>query len=203
MKIGIYGGSFSPPHIGHAKLAMEFLDKMGLDRLIIVPAGNPPHKRIDGGADGTMRLEMCHAMFQPLSDKICVSDFEALRSDPCYTVDTLRHFEPMGELFMLCGSDMFLTLDSWKDPMEIFRLATVVCGARCDDPMIHSKLLMKAIEYQKYYSARCTVMDFDPIEVSSTGIRDLLGKGEKPAGITDEVYDVILKNKLYGCDGEL
>lgn len=202
MKIGIYGGSFSPPHKGHEKLAMHFLEAMELDRLIIIPAGNPPHKRIDGGADGAIRLEMCRAAFLPLSDRIEVSDYEAYRTDPCYTVDTLRHFAPEGELFMLCGSDMFLTLDSWRDPAGIFSLATVVCGNRTDDPVVGASLCVKAMEYMKTFGGNVEIMNFEPLEISSTGIRNALAADEKPCGISDSVYEIIVRDGLYGCGGD-
>lgn len=198
MKIGIYGGSFSPPHKGHEKLAMHFLEEIKLDRLIIIPAGNPPHKKIDGGADGEMRLEMCRRAFLPLSDKIEVSDYEAYRKDPCYTVDTLKHFAPEGELYMLCGSDMFLTLDSWRDPEGIFSLATVVCGTRTDDPAIEANLHAKAMGYMKNYGARVEIMKFEPLEISSTEIRASVIAGKKPRGISHGVYDFIAENGLYG-----
>ncbi|MBE6708448.1 MAG: nicotinate (nicotinamide) nucleotide adenylyltransferase [Ruminococcaceae bacterium] len=198
MRIGIYGGSFSPPHLGHVRLAEEFLRVSELDRLIIVPAGNPPHKMIDGGADAKMRLEMCRAAFSELSDRVEISDFEAFRTDPCYTVDTLRHFSGEVELFMLCGSDMFLTLDRWREPAEIFSLCTVVCGARVDDPVVRSELISAEKAYSKRFGAKCIIMDIDPVEVSSTGLRRDLGMGIKPEGLCDGVFDIIEKYGLYG-----
>ncbi len=198
MKIGIYGGSFSPPHDGHTKLAIHFLESMELDRLIIIPAGNPPHKKIDGGADGAMRLEMCRAAFLPLSEKIEVSDYEADRTDPCYTVDTLRHFAGDGELYMLCGSDMFLTLDTWRLPDEIFRLATVVCGTRVDDGETVAALEAAAEKYCREYGAKTVIMEFDPVEISSTELREKLLKGECPDGLCHGVMDIIRKQGLYG-----
>lgn len=202
MKIGIYGGSFSPPHAGHMKLAEEFIRRMKLDRLIIVPAGVPPHKRIDGSADGQIRYDMCKAAFLPLSDKVEVSDFEAFRTDPCYTVDTLRHFSSEGELYMLCGSDMFVSLPSWRSPQEIFSLATVVCGARTGGGEGREFLTDAAEVYCDVYDARCVIMEFDPVEVSSTQIRREISLGIKPQALADEVYDIICKNGLYGYRNE-
>lgn len=198
MRIGIYGGSFSPPHLGHAKLAEEFLGAAELDRLIIIPAGNPPHKMIDSGADPEMRLAMCRAAFAGISDKTEISDYEAYRTDPCYTVDTLRHFSDEGELFMLCGSDMFLTLDSWRDPEGIFSLCTVVCGSRVDDDGVRAELSAKEKTYREKYGARCIVIDIDPVEVSSSGIRKGLGEGIRPEGLCDGVFDIIERYGLYG-----
>ena len=198
MRIGIYGGSFSPPHLGHVKLAGEFLRAAELDRLIIIPAGNPPHKMIDGGADPVMRLEMCRAAFSGISDAVEISDFEAYRTDPCYTVDTLRHFADEGELFMLCGSDMFLTLENWRDPEGIFSLCTVVCGSRVDDDIVRADLTAKEKLYGERYGAKCIVISLDPVEVSSSGIRSDLGKGVRPAGLCDGVFDIIERHGLYG-----
>ncbi len=200
MRIGIYGGSFSPPHLGHTRLAEEFLRVAELDRLIIMPAGNPPHKRIDGGADANMRLEMCMAAFSGISDKVEVSDYEVFRTDPCYTVDTLRHFFGEGELYMLCGSDMFLTLDRWRDPEGIFSLCTVVCGARVDDDETKNALFTAAENYSERFGAKCIVMDIDPIEVSSTKVRRDIAMGIRPDGISDGVFAIIEKHGLYGYE---
>ena len=202
MRIGIYGGSFSPPHAGHLHLAREFLRQMQLDRLLVIPTGVPPHKKIDGGADGLQRLEMCRAAFSGISPEVEVSDYEARRTDPCYTVDTLRHFSAEGELFMLCGSDMFLTLDRWRDPEGIFSLCTVVCGTRLDDRETRDALLTAAERYREKYGARTFVMDLIPVEISSTEIRDSLCAGNKPECISDDVFEVIRKYGLYGCEKE-
>jgi len=203
MRVGIYGGSFSPPHKGHERLAEEFLRQMKLDKLIVIPAGTPPHKKIDGSADGAQRLEMCRAAFSGISTKVEISDYEAYRTDPCYTVETLRHFSSEGELFMLCGSDMFLTLDSWRDPEGIFSLCTVVCGARADDAGTRNALEAAQRMYMEKYGVRTVIMDFVPVDVSSTQIRKALGAGEKPDHIADEVHEVIRKYGLYGCEKEI
>lgn len=203
MKIGIYGGSFSPPHLGHVHLAQRFLSEMRLDRLIVIPAGNPPHKKLDDGVSGELRLEMCKVAFSKLSERVEVSDYEAYRTDPCYTVDTLRHFSCEGELFMLCGSDMFLTLDRWRDPEGIFGLCTVVCGTRTDDAETGKRLADAAASYEIRYGARTVIMDFDPIEVSSTEVREALRMGIHPVGLDEGVYEIIKRYGLYGCDEEL
>lgn len=202
MRIGIYGGSFSPPHTGHISLAEEFIRFAELDRLLVMPAGNPPHKKIDGGADAAARLEMCRAAFSNISPRVEVSEYEAVRTDPCYTVDTLRHFSSEGDLFLLCGSDMFLTLDRWRDPCGIFSLCTVVCGTRVDDVKTRDALATAAESYRKNFGAEVMVMDHSPVEVSSTAVREALGRGEKPQEITDEVFGVIERLGLYGYKKE-
>lgn len=199
-RIGIYGGSFSPPHAGHLRLAEAFLSAFALDRLIVIPSGNPPHKKIDGGADAMARVDMCRAAFLPLSDKIEVSEFEAFRREPCYTVDTLRHYSAEGELYMLCGSDMFLTLESWRESEEIFRLSTVVGGARVGDSDTAEAMNEAAERYRCAFGAVCHVMEFEPIELSSTSIRRELETGKKPEGICDGVFEIIKSRGLYGSN---
>lgn len=202
MRVGIYGGSFSPPHLGHVRLAETFLSSLELDKLIIIPAGTPPHKMIDGGANGAERIEMCRAAFSGISENVVISDYEAYRTDPCYTVDTLRHFSGKDELFMLCGSDMFLTLDRWRDPEGIFSLCTVVCGTRADDEDTRNALEDAKKRYLEVYGKDTVIMNFDPIEVSSTEVRASLKCGVRPDTIGDEVFDIIKRLGLYGYRGE-
>ena len=109
MKIGVFGGTFNPPHEGHKKLALEFMSRLSLDLLLIVPTYIPPHKLSDFLADGADRLEMCRLTFLPLGEKVSVSDMELRRHGKSYTVDTLRELKeryPKDELLFLMGSDM-------------------------------------------------------------------------------------------------
>lgn len=197
MRIGIYGGSFSPPHAGHVRLAEAFLRELSLDRLIVMPAGIPPHKELDGGADAEARYEMCRIAFGGISNRVEVSDYEVFVREPCYTVDTLRRFSGEGELFMLCGSDMFLTLEHWREPEEIFGMCTVVCGARVTGTKNAEALESANEKYRKKYGASTVIMDFEPIEVSSTEIRNGLLLGVKPDGICDGVFELIRSRGLY------
>lgn len=128
-RTGIFGGTFSPPHRGHIRAAAAFVSEMKLDRLLVIPACIPPHKSIDDpGPD--LRLEMTRAAFSDnagFSIPVKVSDYEIRKSGVSYTVDTLEHFsDPDTELFLLCGGDMFESLESWREPERIFSLASVV-----------------------------------------------------------------------------
>lgn len=198
MKIGIYGGSFSPPHKGHIRLLERFMEEIAPERMLVIPAGIPPHKRLDSGASPEMRLRMCESAFLPLSPAVEISDFEIYRSEPCYTVDTLRHYSAEGELFLLMGSDMFLSMDSWREPEVIFSLCTLVCAERVGGEAAHRELLQAAEDYEKRYSARTRVMTFEPYPMSSTKARAALGSGTVPSGITDGVMDIIREARLYG-----
>ena len=138
MKIGIYGGTFNPPHLGHLVSARFAMDHLGLDRLIFVPAGDPPHKELPRNAPPAQtRLELVKLAADSLllREKIEVSDLEVRREGKSYTADTLRVFReryPGDELWLLMGADMFLTLQNWKRPEEICSLAHLAAFARTE-----------------------------------------------------------------------
>ena len=122
MRVGIYGGTFSPVHNGHVAAAKAFMEQMWLDILYVIPTGVTPHKDMKGDATAKDRLEMCRLAFADV-DGVIVSDLEMKREGKSYTVDTLRElYDPAGRLFFLMGTDMLLTLDTWREPEEIFRL---------------------------------------------------------------------------------
>ena len=130
--IGIFGGTFAPPHNGHVAAVNAFLDGCALERLYVIPTAIPPHKRIGSSDNPSMRLEMLRLAFcdHPLYRKeggIFLSDYEILRADTSYTVNTLRHFAALyaNPLIFLCGADMFVTLDRWYLAEEIFKLASI------------------------------------------------------------------------------
>ena len=123
LRVGIYGGAFSPIHVGHVAAAKAFMEQMWLDVLFVIPTGKSPHKEISTGASDADRLEMCRRAFKGV-EGVIVSDIEIRREGVSYTVDTLRSLEDDDRrLFMLCGTDMILTLDTWHEPDEIFRLS--------------------------------------------------------------------------------
>ena len=127
MRIGIYGGSFSPPHNGHIEAVKSFRKSIMLDQVLVIPTYIAPHKQKTGTLSCEHRLEMTRLAFQNLNF-VTVSDYEISQQNVSYTANTLTHFAPQGELFFLCGSDMFLTLDSWYRPDVIFKHATIEKG---------------------------------------------------------------------------
>ena len=150
-RLGIYGGTFSPSHIGHVRAAEAFVKAAELDELLIIPALIPPHKELDYPDDPRKRLEMCRLAFGDI-DKACVCDIELCRKGKSYTVDTLTELTRDGrELFLLCGTDMILTLDTWRSPDEIFRLCTPVCIRR--ETSQSDALGVKLKEYEAKYGA--------------------------------------------------
>jgi nicotinate-nucleotide adenylyltransferase len=129
-RVGVFGGSFNPIHHGHLLLADEVRELLGLDRVLFVPAGAPPHKSAAGLAPAADR----HAMVRlAVADHpgLAVSDVELRRPGPSYTVDTLEALATEGdELFLLVGSETFLDLLSWREPARVARLARLVVVPR-------------------------------------------------------------------------
>lgn len=194
MKIGVFGGTFNPPHEGHKKLALEFMSRLSLDLLLIVPTYIPPHKLSDFLADGADRLEMCRLTFLPLGEKVSVSDMELRRHGKSYTVDTLRELKeryPKDELLFLMGSDMLLSFHKWRESDKILDFA-VVCAAPRD-----SSGVRELEEYvERHYpnrKGRFLIMDFSPIEISSTEVRDSFDETK----VEKDVAAYIKKRGLY------
>lgn len=198
IRLGIYGGTFSPPHLGHVSAARSFVRGASLDRLIIMPDFTPPHKLDFGNATAEDRLEMCRIAF---ADVPCaeVSDFEILRGGKSYTYVTLEEFSGEDvELFFLCGTDMLLTLDTWKYPEIIFDLATICYVRReldsCNDVIIRDKIS----EYERRFTARIIELEHSVLEASSTDLRSNIDSGDMTSiNISSKVMEYIRQRGLY------
>lgn len=198
VRVGIYGGTFSPPHNGHLHAAKCFLEQMRLDSLIVIPAGIPPHKtRTEQTSDGD-RLALCRAAFS-FSDKINVSDMEILREGKSYTADTLSLLHKEGEeLFLLCGTDMLLTLDKWHDPARIFRLAHIVYLTREADEEALLAMRAKAEEYRQVFGASVSELTVSPVPMSSSQVRARIKAGEEwQSAVPEGVAKIIQEKGLY------
>jgi nicotinate-nucleotide adenylyltransferase len=193
MKIGIFGGTFNPPHNGHRFLVDTVMRRMKFDRMIIVPSYLPPHKDVENN-EPTHRLKMTQLAFPEHT----VSDMELIRKGKSYTVDTLRTLaaeNPGAELYFLCGSDMFLTMEQWREPASIFSLATIITIAR--ERRIYLKLLIKKLCFYFKYRARCRILYVKPVVLSSSDIRE----GHVDMNYIDsKVCQYIQEHKLYGED---
>ena len=191
-RLGIYGGTFAPPHNGHLHAAGAFLAAAELDTLLIMPAALPPHKRIDPGDDPQLRLAMTRAAFDGTDSRIRVSDFEIARGGTSYTWQTLTHFSETtdSELFLLCGTDMFLSLHQWRCPEIIFKLATVACIMREDDPAAYAAVRETESMFRTQFGARTLIVPDLPLPLSSTEIRALVRDG---GAITDFVPESVAR----------
>lgn len=209
MKIGIYGGTFNPPHLGHLISARFALEALGLDWLLFVPAAIPPHKALPAGSPQAQeRLEMMQAAADSmlLPKKVSVSDLELRREGKSYTADTLRQLReqyPEDELWLLMGTDMFLTLQNWREPEVICSLAHLAAFARTQSDT------GEMLEIQgKYLSDRfganvCVIQLPQITPVSSTQLRELLARGEGSRYLPPAVYGYILRHRLYGTQADL
>lgn len=209
MKIGIYGGSFNPPHLGHLAAARAAVSALGLDRLVFVPAGLPPHKELPAGSPTPgQRLAMTEiAADQLLLPEVTeVWDVELRRAGRSYTADTLEAAAerwPEAELWLLMGTDMFLTLHQWHEPERILALAGVCAFGRTEAD--GEAVFAPQREYlSKTYGARMTTISIPGlVDVSSTRMREELAAGAGREFLPEAVYGYILREKLYGTNADL
>lgn len=194
-RIGIFGGTFSPPHIGHTRSAQVFQTELMLDKVIVMPACIPPHKKInDPGVE--LRLEMTRASFSNM-ENVTVSDYEIEKKGVSYTVDTLTHFsKATRELWLLCGGDMFMSLPEWRCPEKIFSLARIACLSREKDSL--PTLSERAKAYEVRYGAKCRILYDEPVVISSTELRNMIKRGENTSEyLCPQVQRIIEREGLY------
>lgn len=195
-KIGLYGGTFAPPHYGHIHAVKTFLNAVSLDKVLIMPTFQPPHKAKAAGDTPEVRLEMCRAAFGEIPGTE-VSDYEIRKADVSYTVQTLRYLTAADrEIWLLCGTDMFLTLDRWYQAEEIFRLAKMVCISRTDGK--NEDLQQTADRYRTRFGAECLLLDAQPLVLSSSRVREAIRAGESLAEYVPPAVEAILRrDELY------
>ena len=209
MKLGIYGGTFNPPHLGHLAAAQYALEALGLDELRFVPAAAPPHKALPAGSPAPEeRLAMTEMAADSLllPDRVGVSDMELARPGKSYTADTLRQLRakyPEARLWLLMGTDMFLTLHQWREPEAIAALAGLCTFARAASDSLEA-LDAQAACLQKTFGAETRVLRLPRVvEVSSTQLRELLARGEGQDYLAPAVYGYIIRRGLYGVHWDL
>ena len=201
-ELGIYGGTFAPVHNGHIAAASAFISQAKLDKLLVIPTLIPPHKRMDFSDDPQDRLTMLRLAFSTHPEygkKLFISDYELNAPPPSYTVNTLRHFEEKNtRITFLCGTDMFLTLDAWKEPSEIFRLCRIAFMPREAEltDELEKKLAEKEKFYREHMKADIMRITAPAIEISSSEIRNGCNEIRKKY-LPKDVYDYITERKLY------
>lgn len=198
MRIGIFGGTFDPPHNGHINALEAFLSEFEFDRIYVIPVSVPPHKSLKSNVSANDRLNMSRLAFEELSDKVFVSDLEIKRQGRSYTADTIKYFKDQGcdEIYFLCGTDMLLTLDLWYKPDYILSNAKIVFARRENDEENTEKIAVKIKQYKEKFSAQIFELKSKVLEISSTQIRDELQNGSCKH-LTPRVLEYILRNGLY------
>jgi len=181
MNIGIFGGSFNPPHLGHLRAAEFFAASRCLDRVFVFPAGLSPLKEAKADISDEDRLALCHLTFsQELYE---VRDWELTRTGPSYTIDTLKHVRelyPAAKLFLLVGEDQYAQFRLWKDWRVILELAELVVLPRFEED----------------------ASGFAPLPVSSTQIRaGLAANKDVSQYLTPQALKYIKEERLYDPTG--
>ncbi len=194
MKIGLLGGTFDPPHIGHLTLARAAIEHLGLDEVIFIPANQNPLKERRIFTKLADRVEMTKILAS-LDEKFAVSDVEITRGGPSYMVDTVTElsFVEPAEYWVIMGSDSLKSFEQWKNPYRLTRLARLAVAAR---PPIEADKVLALVDAE--YHDRIDLIPFEPMETSSTEIRDRVLKN-LPLGnaIPNKVLQYIQKQKLY------
>ena len=210
MRIGVYGGTFNPPHLGHIAAARAVFETLKLDRLLLVPDRQPPHKPLpEGSPSPEQRLELTRLAGEQLGlgDRVETLDLELHRSGPSYTADTLRAVHeryPDDELWLLMGTDMFLTLHTWHEPEQILALAGIAAFSRSQEDTEELFSRQRERLYRTYPSARIFTLGVPGmVEISSTQLRELLAKGRGGQFLAPAVYGAVLRDGLYGTGEDL
>ena len=221
-KIGIFGGTFNPVHIGHEKTAVDFYKKFDLSKLIVIPSNIPPHKQSDdimAVISPEQRLEMCKIGFDSVNClyreyNIEVSDIEIKKDGVSYsydTIDALRHIYDGDLLYFLIGSDMFLYLKKWHRYRELMEMCTFVVAFRYNRYNRHNNYNSCNKNNQEYgevmqmYDSltddgyKVELLDNIPLEISSTDLREMISAKDPDVVnfISPEVLNYIKERKIY------
>lgn len=206
-KIGIFGGSFNPPHIGHILAAEELVRCLELDRLYLVPAAVPPHKKLaPNSPDAAGRKQLVSYALQG-HDKLALCELELERGGTSYTAHTLqqlRQQHPTDTLYLVMGSDMFLTLHTWYQPQQIMELATIVLMRRESAAGKMQQALQRQKEMlEQQYGARICSVENRFVDLSSTRVRRMLAFGCGETLLPPAVYAQICQQNYYGVGENL
>ncbi len=202
LRVGVYGGTFAPVHNGHVQSAKAFMEQMKLDYLFIIPTYLPPHKQIDESDDPLYRLRMCELAFAGI-DGVVVSDMEIRRGGKSYTYDTLMELSrPDTRLFLLCGTDMVLTFDTWYRFEDILKLCYPTYVRRENDPILTSRVVAKITEYYEKYGVMFRRIVTEPRVLASTDVRTAVREGRDISSmVPPAVEEFIREHGLYTAGG--
>ncbi len=197
MRLGILGGTFNPPHLGHLVCAQEAYVQLRLDRVMLIPAGTPPHKPVEEEPGAEHRLELCRCAVNG-DERFTVSDLELTRSGPSYTVDTLEQLHshaPDSELFLIVGGDVAAGLPHWHEPERVLSLAKVAIAKRRGT----ARSSVEGALEELLGGERAEFFRMPRIGVSSTMVRRRVRTGQPIRYIVpDSVASYIDEHGLYG-----
>ncbi|MCI7809620.1 nicotinate (nicotinamide) nucleotide adenylyltransferase [bacterium] len=197
-RIGIFGGTFNPPHIGHIQAAQQAITALGLSRLLLIPDRIAPHKQLpENSPTPEQRLDMLRIAAADCP-QIQASDIELCREGVSYTVETvtaLKKLYPRAELVLLMGTDMFLSFDSWKNARKILKNTTL--GVFCRGEKNEETAIKEKRSELQRQGAKVELVKNDVIPISSTQMRRLLAFHCADAFLPAGVGDYIRENGLY------
>jgi nicotinate-nucleotide adenylyltransferase len=179
MRLGIFGGSFDPVHYGHLLLAETCREQCRLDQVWFLPAALPPHKQTRTLAPAKARVEMLELAIAG-NEQFAVSVLEIERGGVSYTVDTLRTLQEKqrgDELFLLMGADSLREMVTWREPVEICRLAIPVVVHRAGSPEPDFAVLSTLVSTQRLAEIRSHQVEMPIVDLSSTDLRQRAGEG--------------------------
>ena len=194
MRIGILGGTFDPPHVGHLAVAKAAKEHLGLDEVMFMPANRNPLKTRRDVSSPEQRLAMVQLAIAEESS-FSVSDMEITRGGPSYTVDTLSELQMIrqADFWFILGADSLKTITDWKSPNRIARLCRLAVSVR--PPMTEHDV---AARLPDIFEGRADMVPIQPNDVSSTEVRERIVQGRPITGmVTPKVEDYIRRNKLY------
>jgi nicotinate-nucleotide adenylyltransferase len=196
LRVGVFGGGFNPPHLGHLVCAQEVLLQLELDRVLWIPVGEAPHRQLEEDPGAEARLEMVELAIAA-DERFAASRVEVDREGPSYTSDTLQLLateSPDDELFLVLGGDQAAALPSWHEPDKVLERATVAAVER-----VGSSRSAVGIKLSRLRGAdRVRYLDMPVIQVSSTGIRRRV-REDRPIRylVPAEVEEYIRSHGLY------
>jgi nicotinate-nucleotide adenylyltransferase len=196
-RLGILGGMFNPPHVGHLALARAAAIGLGLRRVLLTPVLIPPHKPAKWDPGAEHRLRMCQLAIGE-DPRLGVCRLELERAGPSYTVDTLRSIhasDPDAELTLIVGADMAATLASWREPREILKLANLAVAERENTSRREVLEALAPLDGK----AQIEFVEMPRLDVSSSLVRKRLTAGEPIEGLVgNRVASYIAEHELYG-----
>ena len=197
-RIGIYGGTFNPPHLGHIQAAAQAIDALGLDRLLLIPDRIAPHKVMpSNSASPEQRLEMLRLASRNYP-KMEVSDIELKREGPSYTYETVEQLNAMypdAQLVLMMGTDMFLSFHTWRNPERILKHASL--GVMYRGEKGEAQAIDRCKENMEEHGAKVELVDNQVLAISSTNLRRLIAFRCADEFLPDGVGDYIRENGLY------
>ncbi len=213
MRLGLFGGTFNPIHIGHLRAAVEVTEAFNLDRLLLIPSARPPHKNTNDMASAQDRLEMVRLSLEGIPS-VEASDVELTRFGPSYTIETLRyfqnHFGSKSKIHFIVGLDAFSEITTWKSYKQLFAAAHFIVMTRPGSKLtslkdfIHTHISQEytydrtsnSYSHPQWYSIFCFRVTH--LDVSATLIRDAIRQERSIRFLVPKAVEGFIKEKgLY------